>query len=625
MIPRLLSFYNRELQHLRETGGEFATEFPKIAGRLALDSFECADPYVERLLEGFSFLAARVQLKIDAEFPAFTQHLLEIVYPQYLAPTPSMAVVQFQPDLTAGSLNAGVTVPRDTSLRSLLGPGDQTPCEYRTAHEVKLWPLDITRASYFSRDVPTIDIPDLPGVRSGLHLRLRTAPGVQFNEIELDQLPIYLRGTDQIPMCLYEQLMANVVAVVVRPAQSPAPWQSVMDKSSLQRVGFEEEQALLPVDSRSFPGYRLLQEYFTLPSRFLFAELTGLQSAVKRIDHSELDVIVLFNQTDSKLENSVGLENFALFCSPAINLFPKHADRIQLSDRNHEFHVVPDRSRPMDFEVSQVTGATGFGTSAEDAQPFRPFYAMHDSAGEIDTGAYYAVHREPRTLSEKQRVQGSRSSYVGTEVFVSLVDARAAPYGTNLKQLGLKTLCTNRDLPLHMPLGQGATDFSLQVSLPIKAVRCLSGPSAPKPSYVCGDGETIWRLINHLSLNYHSLTNTDARQGAAGLRQLLKLYSDIGDAGTRKQLEGVRSIESQPVVRRSPRPGPIAFARGLQLSLTLDESAFEGTGAFLLGAVMEEFFGQYVSMNSFTETILRTIDRGEVMRWPPRNGRRQIL
>jgi type VI secretion system protein ImpG len=176
-----------------------------------------------------------------------------------------------------------------------------------------------------------------------------------------------------------------------------------------------------------------------------------------------------------------------------------------------------------------------------------------------------------------------------------------------------------------MPVGQGKTDFSLQVSLPVKAVRCLAGPSAPRPSCVCGDGESVWRLINHLALNYLSLTDRDARRGAAGLRQLLQLYSEIGDPSTRKQIEGVRSIQNQPVVRRSPRPGPIAFARGLELTLTLDESGFEGTGAFLLGAVLDEFFAQYVSVNSFTETILRTTDRGEVMRWPAKIGRRHIL
>ena len=624
MDPRLLSYYNTELQHLRESGGEFAAEFPKIAGRLALDGFECADPYVERLLEGFSYLAARIQLKLDAEFPAFTQHLLEMVYPHYLAPTPSMTVVHFQPDLTEGSLAEGVVVPRDTTLRSQLGKGDQTPCEFRTAHDTTLWPLQLTRAEYFSRDVPTIDIPDLPGVRAGLHLRLRTTAGLKFNELALQRLPLFLRGSDQTPMRIYEQLMANAVAVVVRPAESSPPWQEVLDGKTLRRMGFEDHQAMLPVDPRSFSGYRLLHEYFTMPARFMFVELTGLQSAVQRCEGNELDVIVLFDQSDPELEQSIDPSDFELFCAPAINLFPKAADRIHLDDRSVEHHVVPDRSRPMDFEVCQITEAEGYGTKADQTQTFRPFYAVRDSMGGIENVPYYVVHRRPRAMSDRQRQHGTRSSYLGTEVFLTLVDAQAAPYSPNLNQLGLRTLCTNRDLPLHMPVGQGKTDFTLQVSLPVKSVRCLAGPTPPKPSYVCKDGETIWRLVNHLTLNYLSLVDNE-RRGASGLRQLLKLYGEISDLATRKQMEGVRSIESKPVVRRSPQPGPIAFARGLSLTLTLDETAFEGTGAFLLGAVLDEFFAQYVSLNCFTETILRTVDRGEVMRWPARIGRRHIL
>ena len=153
MNPALLKYYSQELQHLREMGGEFAAAFPKIAGRLGLDGFECADPYVERLLEGFSFLAARVQMKLDAEFPRFTQHLLELAYPHYLAPTPSMAVVQLQADHANPQLAAsadGVVVPRHTALRSMLDKSASTRCEYRTAHAVTLWPIEIAQAKFFT-------------------------------------------------------------------------------------------------------------------------------------------------------------------------------------------------------------------------------------------------------------------------------------------------------------------------------------------------------------------------------------------------------------------------------------------------------------------------------------------
>src|SRR5258708_7737871 len=174
--PELVKYYSQELQHVREMGSEFAQVFPKVAARLGLESFACADPYVERLLEGFSFLAARVQMKIDAEFPRFTEHLLELVYPHYLAPTPSMAVVQFSPDLAEGNLASGFRLPRDTVLKSILGKNDQTPCEYRTAHETTLWPLEIAHAEYFAHagELAGLDFSRLGKVRAALRLRLRT-------------------------------------------------------------------------------------------------------------------------------------------------------------------------------------------------------------------------------------------------------------------------------------------------------------------------------------------------------------------------------------------------------------------------------------------------------------------
>jgi len=190
MDPRHLEYYNRELQHIHEIGGEFAAEFPKIVGRLGLSGFECADPYVERLLEGFAYLAARVQLKIDAQFPAFTQHLLEVVYPHYLAPMPSMAVVQLQPDLAEGALAEGYAVPRNSSLKSELGTGQKTACQYRTAHEITLWPLELTAAEYFVHAGPVVktDLAVLKRSKAGIRLRLRCSASLTLDRLALDRL-----------------------------------------------------------------------------------------------------------------------------------------------------------------------------------------------------------------------------------------------------------------------------------------------------------------------------------------------------------------------------------------------------------------------------------------------------
>ena len=625
MDPRLLHYYNRELQHIREMCGECAKEYPKIAARLGLEGFECADPYVERLLEGFGYMAARVQLKVDAEFPRFTQHLLEMVYPHYLAPMPSMTVVQFQPDLNEGALGEGFVLPRGSALRSRLGKGDQTPCEYRTAHDVTLWPLELAEAEYLGSTaaVAALGITELHEVKAGIRWRLRCTAGLTFDKLALDGLPLYLQGAEELPMRLYEQLLANALAIVVQPAKGTKAWREVAAKSAIRPLGFANDEALLPYGPRSFQGYRFLQEYFAFPERYMMVELGGLGSGVRRCTDSELDIVVLLSDSDPVLENSVDASHFALFCAPAVNLFEKRADRIHLTDRQTEHHVVPDRSRPMDFEVHSVTEVEGFGTGADEKQEFLPFYAASDIADFRENRAYYTLHRAPRLLSTRQRGQGPRSSYIGSEVFISLVDANEAPYSSNLRQLALTTLCTNRDLPLQMPVGASSTDFTMESGAPVNAVRCLAGPTRPQPSHA--QREVAWQLISHLSLNYLSVTDQDAQGGAAALRQLLGLYGATNDAAIRKQIDGVVSVTSKPVNRRVAGSGPMAFARGLEVAVTLDEPAFEGTGIFLLGVVLEQFFARYVSINSFTETVLKATDRGEVMRWPPRIGQRHVL
>jgi type VI secretion system protein ImpG len=610
---------------MRVMGAEFAKEFPKIAGRLGgLDEFQpCQDPFVERLLEGFAFLSARVQLKLQAEFPRFTQSLLETIYPHYLAPTPSMCIVKFQPDLDESGLAEGFVIPRDSSVYGTLGKTDQTRNEYRTAHDVTLWPIQVQEANYYTRELASLEIPNISDVKAGIRIRIQSFAGLNIGELKLDSLIFHLMGIGEIPMHLYEQFFANAVAVVVQPAAKPIKWQKVFDASCIRRVGFDNKQKLLPYDARSFQGYRLLHEYFTFPQRFMFVELAGLNSAIQRCDQNQLDFIVLFRESNKKLESAINADNFGLFCSPAINLFKKRLDRIPISDKYFEFHVVPDRTRAQDFEVYKLTKVMGYGALSDQVQEFLPFYLAKD-LGESGTGGYYVTNRVPRPKSQDASVKGRRSrSYAGSEVYISLVDSTAAPYSTELKQLGAEALCTNRDLPLQMPIGLGNTDFTLEQTAPCTSIRCLGAPTLPKSSHA--EGEIAWRIINHLSLNYLSLTNTDEREGASALRDLLRLYSDNADLQTRKQIDGVKSINCTPITRRITTSGSIAFARGLEVTVTFEEAAFEGSGVFLLGAVLEQFFAKYVSVNSFTETVVKTLERGEIMRWTMRDGLCPIL
>ncbi|HEX3623889.1 MAG TPA: type VI secretion system baseplate subunit TssF [Verrucomicrobiae bacterium] len=623
MDERLLEHYNTELRHLREMAGEFANEFPKIAGRLALDKDAkeiCPDPYVERLLEGFAYLAARVHLKLDAEFPRFSQSLLETIYPHYLSPIPSMSVVRFEPS-SDPALATGVPIPRGTLLRSNLGKGERTACTFQTAHAVRLLPLRIAEVRYFTRDVAELELPAELKAKAAIRLRLALTVPVPFKELANVPLTVFLRGADELPAMIYEQILAHKAGLVVQSPAERGKSLVVLPPENVRRVGFSESEALLPASPRSFEGYRLLREYFAFSQRFLFLGFEGFGGVMGEITGNQIDLIVPLREADTRLENRVTSSSFELFCTPIINLFPKQLDRIEISDKFSEFHVVPDHNRPLDFEVFEIQSVTGYGAETGQEQEFRPFYLARDT--DTERAAFYTLNRVPRMLTAKEKQFGGRSTYAGTEVYLSLVDAASAPYRTDLRQLGIRALCTNRHLPIQMATGLGSTDFTMEINAPVASIRCLSSPTVPRPSWA--EGRFTWRLISHLSLNYFSLIESKSGDGVAALREMLRLYADANDRQTQRQIEGLVKVQSKPIVRRVPGAGSIAFARGVEITLTFDEIAFEGTGAFLLGAVMEQFFAKYVTLNSFTETVVRTQQRGEIMRWPTQIGKRQII
>lgn len=627
MEPRLLTLYNQELQHLREMGAEFAREFPKVAARLGIDGTEVADPYVERLLEGAAFLAARVQLKLDAEFPRFTQRLLEIVYPSYLAPTPSMAIVQLQPQLTEGNLARGVTVPRGAAMRSQLQRGQDTSCEFRSAHEVTLWPLEVAAAEFFlhAPDLPIAQLPLARNVRAGLRVRLRVTAGLALKDLALDRLKFFLGGTEGVGSRLYELCAGHCLGALVLPPERPPPWWQLVASSDVRASGLGDDEALLPVPVSGFAGHRLLAEYFAFPQRFLFIDVSGLRAAAARHGGSEFELVLLFSRADNSLIGRVEAANVALFCTPAINLFPKRLDRIQLSEGTHEYHAVPDRTRPMDFEVYDITTVTGFGVGVDSEQRFLPLYGVR-RGDDRDHGAYFTVRREPRMMSARQRRDGARSSYLGSEVFISIVDPSEAPYGSDLRQLAVTALCSNRDLPILVAFGWGSTDFVLDEAAPLVAIRVLKGPSQPVSPLA--DGALTWRMISQLSLNYLALIEGHTAHGENGaivLSEMLRLYARSGEASALRQIEGLRRIHARPIVARLPLAGPIAFGRGVQVEIEVDELAFEGASAFLFGSVLEHFLARHVSLNSFVSTTLRSAQRGEIARWRPRCGTRPTL
>jgi len=624
MDTRLLHHYNIELDFMREMGSEFARNFPKVAGRLGMEGLECADPYVERMLEGFAFLTARVHLKIEEEYPAFCQHLLEIVYPDYLAPLPSMTVVQLQPDCSDPDLAKGSTIKRGTSIESGLGPNMQTPCEYKTSHDVELFPVTVTDADYLGTRAALANLGIRPGrkVSAGLRITIEAAKGIDISALKMKQLPIFLGGSGTVPLALYEHILGGVCGFTIITGEKNDRQTFHLTKDEVSAYGFEPDQALLQYQSRSFDGYRLLKEYFAFPERFRFVNFSGLDKVLPKASGQSFDLVIHLDNRSNDLENVIAKNNFLPFCVPAINLFPKRADRITLNSKDHEFHVLADRSRPLDYEVHQVLAVTGFGKQVDERKQFLPFYGLTDAHMPSEHSAFFAVHRKSRLLSSKHHTSGSRSGYLGQEVYISLVDSNEAPYNTNLQQLGVKTMCSNRDLPMQIPLGQKDGDFTLKFNAPVETIRCVAGPTRPKTQVTTGD--YVWRIINHLSLNFLSLIDEDQDEGAAALRELLQLYSK-GDVVGERQINGLLAVTAKAVTRRLPIPGPISFGRGLEITLVLDETAFEAGGMFLFGSVVSEFFRKYVSINHLTETVVITDSKREVARWPVKAGLRPQL
>lgn len=633
MDARLLDYYNRELVYLRELGAEFAQQYPKVAGRLGMHATEVADPYVERLLEGFSFLSARIHMKMDAEFPRFTQRLLEVVYPNYLAPTPAMAVVRFDPSMNEGTLAGGFDLPRGTLLRGKVPRGEQTPVEFMTGHAVRLWPLRVAEASF---DGPPQDLPlarlGLGGraarVLSALRLRIEVCGGVRLEDLDLDRLVFYLNGQDLQMQRLLEIVMGHTVAVLAHDSARPTAWIHRLPADAVRHEGFGDDQALLPADSRVFQGYRLLQEYFAFARRFLFFSVNGLKRGLRTAPRDgkppetrAFDLTLLFSAAAPELEGAISAENLPLHCVPVINLFPKRADRVAITPRTSEYHVVVDRTRPLDFEVFAVTGVTGHASAERPEQTFRPFYGSVFSDPD-DYGAYYAVRREPRLVSDTARRNGTRTGYTGSEVYLSLVDRHEAPFSGELRHLTLETLCTNRDLAVLMPLGT-QTDLTLRISAPVASIKVLHGPTRPHPALA--EDAAAWHLISHLGLNYLSLTDLDEEAGAQTLREMLTLYANLADPVVRKQIAGVRHVRATPMHHRLPVPGPIVYGRGVRIDLAVDEAAFSGISPYLFGAVLEKFFARHVSINAMSELALSTLQRGEIARWKPRMGARPAV
>jgi type VI secretion system protein ImpG len=603
MFDELHAYYNRELGYLRKLAGEFAERYPKIAGRLRLSGEATDDPHVERLLQGFAFVAARIHRKLDDDFPELTQGMLEVLYPHYLAPIPSMAIVQLA---TKPDVASPLEVPSGALIDAAPVGGEH--CRFRTAYAVALWPIVLEAASLTGRPVVAPANPKASGAAGVLRLTLRcSAEGVLLSHLAPDRLRFFIRPQSPHAYKLYETLLNHAVSLALADHPSD-PTPIICPADSIHAVGFDASEALLPYPPRSFIGYRLLTEYFAFPEKFLFFDIVGLSAKTLISDLNRLEIFVYLDRSNVELERAVSTENFALGCTPIVNLFRQRAEPIRLDNRAAEYRVVPDARRSGATEVYAIGSVTGSAPDGR-SRTFRPFFGLDHSAGDNDAAYWHPSRRM------------AESDDGGTEVFLSFVDDGFEPAAPIDHTVSVETLCLNRDLPSHLPFGGGNPRLELvETSSAIGLVQCITAPS-PTLRPPLGRG-TRWRLVSHLVLNHLSISGGEA--GAEALRAILKLYDFQDSAQTRGLIDSLRRVETRPGVARIAGSGTGGLCRGLDVDVEFDPAPFETGHGFLLATVIERFLGLYVSLNSFTR--MTALVRGRPVRtWPPRAGSRALL
>ncbi|HKD13664.1 MAG TPA: type VI secretion system baseplate subunit TssF [Candidatus Angelobacter sp.] len=617
----LLKYYERELQFLRQTGAEFAREHPSRARQLLLEPDRCEDPHVERLLEGFALLAARVHLKLDDDFPQISTAVLEALYPHYLRPVPSMTVVEFELHPEQGKPSTVLTIPRHSVLHSHRASGIQ--CRFRTAYETTVWPIELTKAEWIPAEEAGLSPASTQGAAAALKVSLQCLPDISFSALKIRSLRFYLAGGDSVVSnTLYELLLKNsaksssafpmrlLSKIIVRdPEQKPGRSEISLPPSCLKPVGFGENEDIIPYSGRSFLGYRLLQEYFAFPEKFLFLDLEGLDQLSGIECGSKAEIIFLISpferpERERLLESGVSGSTFRLGCTPIVNLFPQAAEPIAVDHTRFEHLVVPDRRRSKVMEVFSVDEVTAQNLRTREFEPFQPFHSFRHASAGLHNAVFWHTSRRSSEISDD----------LPTEVFLSLVDLAGNPVYPEAHAISVRCTCTNADLPSKLQVGLETGDFEPEgFSIgKIRALRRLTPTLRPPLGK-----SVLWNLISQLSLNYLSLTE----DGKEALQEILRLYNFFDQIHLRNQINGITNISSKRHFALVRSGEGANLARGIRVEMELNEEQFSSGGAFLFSSIMEKFLGLYASMNSFSQLVVTTAQREEVLEeWPPRAG-----
>lgn len=572
-------YYQRELSNLRDLASEFAKAHPALAPMLTGQS---ADPDAERLLEGSAFLSGLIYEKLDDDFPEIVHGLIQLIFPHYLRPIPSATLIRFTPKR---SLREGIMVPKGTAVDSVESEG--TRCTFTTSYDVPLFPLSITSVNFAA-----------PGGGQG---RLRidlTLTGLDLGSFKTDSLRFHLAGVyaeaSRRNWLLFTRLRSvRLIAADGKVVQ--------LGRQAVTPVGFGESESLIPFPARSFPGYRILQEYFLLPEKFLFFDVNGLDQWRNRGTGSGFSLEFEFADLPQDLP-PMRAEHFQLFVTPALNLFPHQADPILLDHKRADYPIRASGENPRHYQIYAVNKVTGFVQGTVQEREYLPFELFNP---QVEATPVYAVHHRLSPLDGKAELHLS-VAYPGSNKEPSL------------ETLSLDILCTNASLPETLRVGD--VRMPTESSTELAEFANIRSPTAPVQPPL--GKNLLWRLLSHLFLNYLSVAT------AENLRSVLKLYifTETRDRATvlanAQRVEGIVGMD----LRASDRFVQGYLLRGQDIRVQLDRQGFTGEGdMFLFGSVLDVFLGNYAAINAYTRLTVDDTLRKEQFSWPIRLGDRILL
>lgn len=578
-------FYQGELAFLRALGKEYAEANPSTAGLLAERG---GDPDVERLLEGFAFLTARVRERIEDCVPEIVHDLTELLLPHYLRPVPACTIVEFLP--VPGALRARSRVPAGTELASV--PVEGTPCRFRTTAELDLLPVSVQE----------VLLDQAIGANPAVRVQLQAAAPALAAIFQPEGIRFYLQAELPLASTLLLWLSRHLKEVEVR-GLGPGGRAVRLPRSAVRPVGLDPSFPLLPWPRLAPGGYRSLQEFFTLPQKLLFIEVRGLDAAAAAAQ--ERFEIVLRTERPPELPARPGKDVFRVNCVPAANLFRCAADPVSVRVPGEEHLLRAAEIPPRHVEVYAVESVLAIPEGPGQRHPCAPFTSFAHGARGRDA-RYYRLRRDLSPVDQ------------GLDTWISVSGPADTGPGPGPETLSVEVTATNRSLPAQLKLGEVSQPTPSSPTIArFRNIAPVTSPVRPPLGT-----ELHWRLVAHLAANRTNLADAEA------LRGLLDLYNFAGAAdqqagrANRLRVEGIRQVEASPA-RRVVGGAPV---RGTLVLLHLDEDHFAGLGdAVQFGAAVAELLAARVSLNSFCELALRLSPSQREYAFPPRSGQREIL